>query len=215
MFYFLLFGRGRGPRPNSKKKHSKKAQTAKKRKRHRPFRACFFCSVWAGGRVHFFAVWAGVMFFFLLFGRGACLFLLFGRGARFVFFCCLGGGRVFFFAVWAGDGSSLTYRSAWLVFKRPNNKEDQTATKNTGSGVSLSIQRDSHAGRLSLHTYHKYTFIVPADIRLNHETAPATDSNCQPHKFLNPELKTFCGIHGSRAPTTFSVLVDVPAGFGV
>ena len=56
-----------------------------------------------------------------------------------VFFCCLGGGRVFvfsvwaggvfFFAVWAGDGSSLTYRSAWLVFKRPNNKKDQTAKK--------------------------------------------------------------------------------------
>ena len=48
------------------------------------------------------------------------------------FFCCLGRGRVFFFAVWAGDGSSLTYRSAWLVFKRPNNKKDQTAKKKHG-----------------------------------------------------------------------------------
>ena len=56
------------------------------------------------GRVYFFAVWAGGVFFlgclgrdvfvFLLFGRGACLFfLLFGRGA--CFFCCLGGGREF------------------------------------------------------------------------------------------------------------------------
>ena len=36
-------------------------------------------------------------------------------------------GACFLFAVWAGDGSSLTYRSAWLVFKGPNNK------KNTGS----------------------------------------------------------------------------------
>ena len=73
---------------------------------------------------------------FLLFGRGACFFLLFGRGRVYVFavwaggrvvFCCLGAGRVFFLAVWAGGGSSLTYRSAWLVFKRPNNKKDQTA----------------------------------------------------------------------------------------
>ena len=52
-------------------------------------------------------------------GRGRVFFLLFGPGA------------CFFFAVWAGDGSSLTYRSAWLVFKRPNNKNDQTAKKKT------------------------------------------------------------------------------------
>ena len=36
---------------------------------------------------------------------------------------------MFCFAVWAGDGSSLTYRSAWVVFKGPNNKKDQTAKK--------------------------------------------------------------------------------------
>ena len=42
-----------------------------------------------------------------------CIFLLFGPGR-------------FFFAVWAG---SLTFRSAWLLFKRPNNKKDQTARK--------------------------------------------------------------------------------------
>ena len=59
----------------------------------------------------FFAVWAGGVLLFLLFGRGAC-----------------------FFAVWARDGNSLTYQSAWLVFKGPNNKKDQTTKqKNTGS----------------------------------------------------------------------------------
>ena len=94
------------------------------------------------GRVAFFflfAVWAGGMLFFLLFGRGRVLFLLFGRGAC-SFFCCLGRGRVcvcvcvfFVFAVWAGDGSSLTYPSAWPVFKQPNNKRDRTAKKKTGS----------------------------------------------------------------------------------
>ena len=68
--------------------------------------ACFF-AVWAGGRVFVFAVWAGGALLFLLFRRGACFFL----------------------AVWAGDGSSLTYQSAWLVFKRPNNKEDHIAKK--------------------------------------------------------------------------------------
>ena len=36
------------------------------------------------------------------------------------------GGRVFFFAVWAGDGSSLDYRSAWLVFKRPSKKKKRS-----------------------------------------------------------------------------------------
>ena len=57
-----------------------------------------------------FAVFAGGVFLFLLFGPGAC----------------------FFFAVWAGGGSSLTYPSAWLVFKRPNNKRDRTAKKKHG-----------------------------------------------------------------------------------
>ena len=76
MFHFLPFGRGRGHRPNSKKK--KNAQTAKKKHVSAP-----------SGR------------FFFLFGRvGVFIFLLFGRGA-FVSFCCLGGWHVFF-AVWAG-----------------------------------------------------------------------------------------------------------------
>ena len=93
----------------------------------------YFFAVWAGGVFFFFfAVWAGGVFFFLLFGRGACSFFAVWAGAC-SFFCCWGRGRVFFFAVWAGDGSSLTYPSAWLVFERPNNKRDRTAKKNTGS----------------------------------------------------------------------------------
>ena len=120
--------------------------------------AAFFCCL-GGVRVFFYAVWAGGVFFLLfgrgrasffavLFGRGACLFfllfgrgraffLLFGRRACFVFavwagdffFFLLFGRGTCFFAVWAGDGSSLTYRSAWLVFKGPNTKKDQTAQK--------------------------------------------------------------------------------------
>ena len=144
MFFFLLFGRGPRPRPNSKKNNTPppKQQKKKKKTRPRPFRACCLFAVWAGGCVYVFAVWAGGVFLFLLFGRGACyffcclgggrffFFLLFGRGSC-SFFCCLGRGRVFFFLLFGrgtgGDGSSLTYRSAWLVFKRPNNKKDQTA----------------------------------------------------------------------------------------
>ena len=112
-----------------------------------------FCCLGFSGFI-FFAVWAGGMFFFLLFGRGACSFFCCLGGGVF-FFCCLGGGVFFFllfgpgacllFAVWAGDGSSLTYPSAWLVFKRPNNKRDRTAKKRKtrvpGLGPSSSEQR--------------------------------------------------------------------------
>ena len=107
---------------------------------------CLFFAVWAGERVLFFAVWArGIFFFFCCLGGGRVFFAVWAGGVLFLFlffavwaeacsfFCCLGRGRVFFFffAVWAGDGSSLTYQSAWLVFKRPNNKKDQTAKKTT------------------------------------------------------------------------------------
>ena len=136
MFHFLLFGPGRGPRPNSKKKH---APAPSERAFFLLFKqvgvfivllfgrgaCCFFCCLGGNrvllllfGRVRvFFAVSAGGVG-----GGGAWFFLvLFGRvGVFFVFFV---------FAVWAGVGSSLTYRSAWLVFKRPSNKKDQTAKK--------------------------------------------------------------------------------------
>ena len=87
----------------------------------------FLFLLFGRGACSFFAVWAGGVFFFLLFGRGRVLFLLFGRGR--VLFLLFGPGACFFFAAWAGDGSSLTYPSAWLVFKRPNNKIDRTAKK--------------------------------------------------------------------------------------
>ena len=150
---FCCFGRGRvlfcclggGPGP---------AQTAKKKKKHAPAPSKHVCFLLFGrvvvgvcclGRgVFFFAIWAGVVFLFLLFGRVAVFFfLLFGEGGgggRFffcclgrvrVFFCCLGRGRVFLFAVWAGDGNSLTYRSAWLFFKRPNNKKTTNSKQKT------------------------------------------------------------------------------------
>ena len=57
-----------------------------------------------------------------------------GGGGTCFFFAVWAGGVLFFFDVWAGDGSSLTYRSAWLVFKQPNNKKKTKQQKtNTGS----------------------------------------------------------------------------------
>ena len=110
--FFLLFGRGPRPRPNSKKK---KRPRPNSKKNHAPA---------PSERVYFCCLGGWVCFFFLLFGRGACCFcLLFGRGPCSLFcclggcvfffllfgpgacsfFCCLGRGRVsFFFAVWAG-----------------------------------------------------------------------------------------------------------------
>ena len=99
--FFLLFGRGLGPRPNSKK-NTPPPKQQKKKKRPRPFRACFLFAVWAGGCVLFFAVWAG-----------ACFILLFGRG-RGLFFCCLGRGRVFFFCC-LGGGREFTHLPVCLA----------------------------------------------------------------------------------------------------
>ena len=62
MFFFCCLGGGPGPAQTAKKKHAP-AQTAKKKTRPRPFRACFFFAVWAGGCVYLFAVWAGGVFF--------------------------------------------------------------------------------------------------------------------------------------------------------
>ena len=92
--------------------------------------ACsFFCCL-SGGRVF---VW--------LFGQGRVCFFAVWAGYVFILFAVWAGG-VLFFPVWAGDGISLTYRSAWLVSKRPNNKKDQTAKKNTGSykRIDFSVQ---------------------------------------------------------------------------
>ena len=109
--FFCFFCLGGGP-----------AQTAKMKTRPRPNSKTNKHAPAASERV-FVAVWVGgrgrVFFVFCCLGLGVFISLLFGRGA------------CFFFAVWAGDESSLTYRSAWLVFKRPNNKKDQTAKTQT------------------------------------------------------------------------------------
>ena len=116
-----------------------------------------FCCLGFSG-VIFFAVWAGACSFFCCLGGGpspaqtgkkmtrphpnskkkrtrplrACFFVccLVRWGCS--FFCCLGGGRGFFFYCLGGGREFTTYRSAWLVFKRPNNKKDQTAKKTHG-----------------------------------------------------------------------------------
>ena len=76
-----------------------------------------------------FCCLGGGVFSFLLFGRGGgggvFDFLLFGQG-RVSFFAVRAGG-VSFLCCWGGDGSLLTYRPAWLGFKGPNSKKDQTA----------------------------------------------------------------------------------------
>ena len=174
MFFCLLFGRGRGLRPNSKKNTTPPKQQKNK---HAPAPservvfllfgrvgvfvfllfgpgACFFllfgpgacfCFCCLGGGRVFFAVWARGVFLFLLFGRGACFFLLFGRWGVFLFLL-FGRGVVFFsfFCCLGGNGNSLTYLSAWLVFKRPNNKKDQTANKNTVPSTHMPIELPLH-----------------------------------------------------------------------
>ena len=122
----------------------------------------FFCCL--GGCVcvfFFFAVWAGVrggghVFFFCCLGGGACSFFCWAVACFFFavwaggvfFFLLFGPGACFFFAVWAGDESSLTYPSAWLVFKRPNNKRDRTAKKKNAGSIS---RAEGAAETLTLH----------------------------------------------------------------
>ena len=153
-FFFCCLRRGAGPAQTATKKKTTTTTTrpsSKKSTRPRPFRACFFCclggwaslfvAVWTGG-VIFFCCLGGVLVFFAVWA-GSCFFFAVWAGG--VFFCCclLAGGYVcvcvcvfflllLFFAVCAGDRNSLTCPSAWLFFKRPSNKKDQTAkTKKT------------------------------------------------------------------------------------
>ena len=133
-FIFCCLGGGADPAQTAKKKKKRPKSPNSPKKNDPPLseRAVVF-AVWAC----FFCCLGGCLFFLCCLGRGrvvfavwaGCCFLLFGPGACYLF-CCLGGGL--FFAVWAGDGSSLTYRSAWLVFKRPNNKKDQIAKTKHG-----------------------------------------------------------------------------------
>ena len=152
VFDFSLFGRGPRPCANSKKQNTPRPNSKEKTRTPpeqqnppsfliAPLRSLifgvFFCCL-GGGRVlfllfgrcvSFFAVWASACFLFWCLG-GVVEFLLFGRGSCFIFFC--ERGACFFCCCWGGDGSSLTYRPAWLGFKGPNNKKDQTAKKKQG-----------------------------------------------------------------------------------
>ena len=123
--FFAVWAGSQAPPKQQKKTTPPPKQ--QKQNTTRPFRACFVFCCLGGGSCFFFCclcVCARVRCFFCCcLGGGRVLFLLFGRGA-----CS-------FFAVWAGDGSSLTYPSAWLVFKRPNNKKDRTAKKTHGFHV--------------------------------------------------------------------------------
>ena len=79
-------------------------------------RACLLCCL-GGGEGG-----GGCVFIFLLLGRGE------GGGGIFLLLLGFGPGSCLcVFAVGAGNGlhslTSLTYRSAWLVFKGPNNKK--------------------------------------------------------------------------------------------
>ena len=139
-FTFCCLGGDAGPAQTRKKKKHAPAQTQKKKKNNNtppPLLSVFFLLF---GRV-------GVFMSFLLFGRGSCFFAVWPGGV--FLFCCLGGGvfmfllfgraACLFLAVWAGDRSSLTYRSAWLVFKRSNNKKRPNSKKKHGFRVSKSI----------------------------------------------------------------------------
>ena len=135
VLFFAVWAGARAP----PKQQEKSTRPLKQQKiKHAPApseRVCVFCCLGGcaclcfcclgGGRV-FFCCLGGWRFFFAVWAV-ACFFLLFERGVR--FFLLFGPGACFLFAVWAGEGSSLTYRSAWLVFKRPKNKKDQTGKK--------------------------------------------------------------------------------------
>ena len=144
MFFFLLFGRGPRPRPNSEKKQHAPAQTAKNETRPRPFRACCFFAVWVGGCVYVFAVWAGGVFFFCCLGGGRVLFFAVWAGVVF-FFCCLGGGRegTGVHSLTGLPGSSLSNPTT------KKTKQQKKKKKNTGSGLGFRrylIRWGSHRG---------------------------------------------------------------------
>ena len=144
-FFFAVWAGAQAPPKQQKKKTRPRPNSKTKKKTPLPS-VFFFCCLSGWSCLFFWLFGRGGVFFFWLFGQGRVLFLLFGRGR--VLFLLFGPGTCvfFFFAVWAGDGSSLTYPSAWLVFKRPNNKETEQRKKkkkkkkkkkNTGSTPRL------------------------------------------------------------------------------
>ena len=75
-----------------------------------------------------FAVWAGGVFFFLLFGRGRVLFLLFGRW-RFFFFAVWAGGVFFFLLFGRGTGVHSLTRLPGSSLSDPTTKETEQQKK--------------------------------------------------------------------------------------
>ena len=91
-------------------------------------RVVFFAVwVWRGGGV-VFSVWAGGVFFFLLFGRWRVFFCCLG-GGRVLFFCCLGRGRVLFLLFGRGTGVHSLARLPGSSFSDPTTKETEQQKK--------------------------------------------------------------------------------------
>ena len=86
---------------------------------------CFFCCL-GGGRVLFFAVWAGACSFFAVWA-GACFFLLSGRG------------RVFFLLFGRGTGVHSLTRLPGSSLSGPTTKETGQQKKNTVPVLGLGI----------------------------------------------------------------------------
>ena len=152
MSCFLLFGRGRvffcclggGPGPaQTAKKHTPPPKQQNKKTRPRPFRACCFFAVWAGGCVYFFCCLGRGRVFFVFAVWSGCVFIFCRLGGGVFFFCCLGGGV--FFVLLFGPGAcffllfgrrtgvhSLT-RLPGSPLSDPTTKETEQQKKNTGS----------------------------------------------------------------------------------
>ena len=139
VFFFWLFGRGRGPRPNSKKKT--RPPPKQQKKSHRPFRA-FVCCLGGWAFLFFFAVWAGACFFCCL-GWVRVVFVAVWAGGGGRGFCCLGGGREFTHLL-----VCLARLQATQQQKRPNSKK-QKKTRVPGLGLRV-WELVHHLGDLGL-----------------------------------------------------------------
>ena len=97
---------------------------------------CLGCSV-----VFVFAVWAGgVLFFFLLFGRGRVLFLNLGGGV--CFFLLFGPGARFFVLLFGrGTGVHSLTRLPGSSLSDPTTKETEQQKKNTGSDYGSCVSQ--------------------------------------------------------------------------
>ena len=123
VLFFAVWAGAGAPPQQQKKRH----RTSRKNKNTHPplpkvfclggWAFFFFWSVWARGRVCFFAVWAGACWFFCCLGGGR------------VFLCCLGRGRVCFLLFGRGTGIHLLTGLPGSSLRDPTTKKDQTAKK--------------------------------------------------------------------------------------